>query len=449
MTNKPRILIVEDQPRERDALARLLRAEGYQPLTAKNCTEALAFVTDSVSLVISDLRLGQESGVNLLQAWKSRRPETPFVVVTAYGEVSSAVGAIKLGAEDYLQKPLNPEGLLLLIRRLVVREPEHSENRSGDSDSVPELAAIIGQSPPMKILSEQIQRVAVAEGLVLILGESGTGKELVAEAIHRLSRRANGPFVAVNMAAVPESLAEAELFGAVKGAFTGADSDRIGRFEAAHQGTLFIDEIGDFPLAAQVKLLRVLENLTISPVGTNEDRRVDVRVIAATSRNLQELIQQNQFREDLFYRLNVLTIELPPLRNRPGDVALLIDRFLQECRERHNRPGIELSGELREFLQNYEWPGNVRQLRNAIENMVVMGKQNPLSIEDLPAYLSGNPAAPKSELFVGESPLQSLERSAILSALDRFQGNRTRAAEALGISVRTLQRKLKAWQSNE
>ena len=446
MTTKPSILIVEDQARERDALARMLRTEGIHAMTAKNEADALGKVSEKVDAVICDLRLGQDNGVELMQRWKASRPETPFVIVTAYGEVSSAVEAIKLGAEDYLTKPLNPESLILLLKQIVQRQPVVSHI---ETQTIQELTRMTGRSPQMVEVLDRVQKVAHTEGLVLILGESGTGKELVAEAIHKMSRRSHGPYVAVNVAAVPETLVEAELFGNIKGAFTGATSDRIVRFEAAHNGTLFIDEIGDFPFASQSKLLRVLENLTVTPVGSNEDRRVDVRVVAATSRNLQEMIRQNAFREDLFYRLNVFTIDLPPLRHRVGDIDHLIVRFLEESRERHHRPDVQLSPELKEFLVQYEWPGNVRQLKNTIENMVVMGRQNPLSTEDLPAYFSGNPAAPRTGDIVGSVQLQDMERIAINSALDRFQGNRTRAAEALGISIRTLQRKLKAWHAGE
>lgn len=442
---KNRVLIIEDQVRERDALARLLRTEGFQTLTAKDHDQALTLIAEAVDVVICDLRLGQRNGVELMRQWKSRRPETPFVIVTAFGEVSSAVEAIKLGAEDYLTKPLNPESLVLLLRRLIPREAS-APNPMSSASTLEELTGITGHSREMQNVLESIQRVASADGLALILGESGTGKELVASAIHRLSRRAQGPFVAVNVSAIPESLIEAELFGAIKGAFTGATFDRIGRFEAAHEGTLFIDEIGDFPLGSQSKLLRVLENLIVTPVGSNDDRQVNVRVVAATSRNLQDMMQQNQFREDLFYRLNVLTIVLPPLRERRDDIRSLVEQFLNESRQRHQRYEIQLSTDLLRFLEEYEWPGNVRQLRNTIENMVVMGKQTPLSIEDLPAYFSGNPAAPRSTHRIGDGQLMELEKSAIMSALDRFQGNRTRAADVLGISVRTLQRKLKAWQ---
>lgn len=446
MTRKPRILIVEDQARERDALARMLRTEKFHPLTAKNRSEALALSTEKVDVVICDLRLGQENGVELMMAWKTRRPETPFVIVTAYGEVSSAVEAIKQGAEDYLTKPLNPESLILLIKRLI--KIETSSTLAG-GPALQELTGIIGRSPQMQDVLDRVQRVASTDGLVLILGESGTGKELVAAAIHRMSPRSNGPFVAVNVAAVPESLVEAELFGSIKGAFTGSTADRVGRFEAAHEGTLFIDEIGDFPLQSQSKLLRVLENLIVTPVGSNEDRRVNVRVVAATSRNLHEMMRHNQFREDLFYRLNVLTIEIPPLRNRQGDVEELVELFLAECRERHHRSDLQISPSLKDFLLQYPWPGNVRQLRNIIENLVVMGKHHPLSIEDLPAYLTESSSSQHHGETIVDGQLQNMERAAIISALDSFQGNRTRAAEALGISIRTLQRKLKAWQLSE
>lgn len=449
---KRRILIVEDQSRERDALARLLRTEGYDTETARNCSEAVNMISEQFDVVISDLRLGQESGVELLKFWKQRHPHIPFLIVTAYGEVESAVGALKKGAEDYLLKPLNPEALVVQLRQIIGQQTDVASKPGSEvtiADATSALDRIVGHSPAMHDLKDRIQRVANTDGMVLITGESGTGKELVAEAIHSLSKRAAGPFVAVNVAAVPEALVEAEFFGAVKGAFTGAETNRVGKFEAANVGTLFIDEIGDFPMSAQPKLLRVLENLIITPVGSNEDRKVDVRVVAATSRNLSELINQNAFRQDLFYRLNLLTIEIPPLRQRTEDVPFLIDHFLRDCQTRYGRPDVQLSKELSDVLTKYEWPGNVRQLRNTIENMVVMGRQNPLSVQDLPAYFSGSTEAPKSSLVIHDGQLQDLEREAIQYALERFQGNRTRAAEALGISVRTLQRKLKQWSTLE
>jgi len=441
MRARPRILIVEDQPRERDALARLLRTEGYQPVAARNIAEAMPQLQQPLDAVVCDLRIGAESGVELLEHFKSARRTLPFVMVTAFGDIQSAVTAMKIGAEDYLTKPINPDELLILLRRLI-------SPRELDSDAVEPLNGvdrILGSSQLMDEVRERVLRVARSESLVLILGESGTGKELVAAAIHQHSARSSNSYVAFNIAAVPESLIEAELFGNVKGAFTGAEQSRIGRFEAANGGTLFIDEIGDFPLSSQAKLLRVLENLTVNPVGSNEERRVDVRVIAATSRNLSELVASGQFRQDLFYRVNILTIQLPPLRERREDIPRLCDVFLRQSCLRYERELLSVNGDLRDFFLNYEWPGNVRQLRNTIENMVVMNTSNTLSLKDLPAYLSGNPSELSPTEMQGPTNLQDLERRAILAALDRSHGNRTRAAYALGISVRTLQRKLKAW----
>lgn len=445
MTDKGSVLVVEDEQSERDALARLLRMEAYDVLTARDPEEALAHIDGEIGLVISDLRMGAGNGIDLMRLWRERRPQTPFILATAYGDVDSAVTAMKLGAEDYLTKPVDPDALLRLVRNKITGAPSKARKSGGLSLNAGGRG-ILGQSPAMLDVFERVRRAAPTDGLVLVLGESGTGKELVAAAIHAYSRRKDGPYVAVNIAALPESLVEAELFGYVPGAFTGAERDRIGRFEAADGGTLFIDEIGDFPLPAQAKLLRVLDNLAINPIGSNEERRVDVRLVAATSRNLPELVAEGAFREDLFYRLNVLTIELPPLRDRHDDIPVLIDAFLADASQRYERPAPTISAELRQFMLSYDWPGNVRQLRNAIDNMVVMSSGERLSLDDLPAYLSGN-----SALLATAAPgsvanrLRDVERTAILSVLDRCGGNRTHAAEALGISVRTLQRKLKAW----
>ncbi|HVX09854.1 MAG TPA: sigma-54 dependent transcriptional regulator [Pirellulales bacterium] len=441
------MLVVEDEQSERDALARLLRMEHYRVFTARDPDEALEYVDGEIGLVISDVRMGKASGIDLLRLWRRRRPQTPFIMATAYGDVDSAVAAMKLGAGDYLTKPVDPEALLQLVRRMLARS--ESETRVGGSQAPRSDRGgrrILGQSAAMVDVLERVQRAAPTDSLVLILGESGTGKELIASAIHEHSHRGDGPYIAVNIAALPESLVEAELFGYVPGAFTGAERDRIGRFEAADGGTLFIDEIGDFPLPAQAKLLRVLDNLSVNPVGSNEDRRVDVRLVAATSRNLAELVAAGDFRADLFYRLNVLTIELPPLRDRHDDVALLMDAFLAEACQKYQRPWPTMSPELIQFMLAYDWPGNVRQLRNAIENMVVMSNGGTLSLGDLPAYLSGNSSLlAKAADRGGTNNLRDMERTAILSVLDRCGGNRTHAADALGISVRTLQRKLKAW----
>jgi len=449
MTIGQSVLVVEDEQGERDALARLLRMEQYRVFTARDPDEAMEYVEGEVGLVISDVRMGKGSGIDLLRSWRRRRPQTPFIMATAYGDVDSAVAAMKLGAEDYLTKPVDPEALLQLVRRMIARcdtAPRAENNKPCDEPAGPR---ILGQSAAMVEVFERVRRAAPTDGLVLILGESGTGKELIASAIHEQSRRKAGAYIAVNIAALPESLVEAELFGYVPGAFTGAERDRIGRFEAADGGTLFIDEIGDFPLSAQAKLLRVLDNLSVNPVGSNEDRRVDVRLVAATSRNLAELVARGDFRADLFYRLNVLTVELPPLRDRHDDIPLLMDAFLAAACQKYQRPWPTMSPELIQFILAYDWPGNVRQLRNAIENMVVMSNGGTLSLGDLPAYLSGSSSLlAKTADRGGANNLRDMERTAILSVLERCGGNRTHAAEALGISVRTLQRKLKVWGLN-
>ncbi len=307
---------------------------------------------------------------------------------------------------------------------------------------------LIGGSDAMLAVFDQIQRVAETDATVLITGESGTGKELVAEAIHNNSSRRGGPYTAVNMAAIPETLVESELFGHVKGAFTGAGGNRMGRFEAADGGTIFIDEIGDLELTSQAKLLRVLEDRHITPIGTNESNQVDVRMVAATSRQLERMVAEGGFREDLYYRLNVVAVALPALRDRRDDIRLLVHSFLEEVCEANNRPLCAPDAELWCFLESYEWPGNVRQLRNCVESMVVLARSATLTTDDLPQMVrNGRPTGePRFEIPKGLT-LEEVERVAIRQALSRCGGNRTQAAQSLGISVRTLQRKLKRWQN--
>ena len=309
------------------------------------------------------------------------------------------------------------------------------------------LGDLVGCSPAMLEIFAQVRRVAATDATVLITGESGTGKELVAEAIHAHSPRNTGPYSALNMAAVPETLVESELFGHVKGAFTGATGDRIGRFKAAQGGTLFIDEIGDLKPPSQAKLLRVLENRLVTPVGGNDATEVDIRVIAATNRPLEVMVAENGFREDLYYRLNVVTIVLPPLRERREDIPLLTEHFLSLLSDAYRRPRSELDEGLREFLVGCDWPGNVRQLHNCIESMVALADSPLLTVRDLPAMMRhhGEPSDVAIRIPSGLT-LHQIEKTAILQALRRFGGNRTRAARSLGVSVRTLQRKLKRWR---
>ena len=447
MTPKPKVLVVEDMAQERHAIGRLLAQEDYEVALAESPQQAIGYLDDSIDLVISDLKMGENSGIELLRLWKQRHPTTPFVLITAHGEVNSAVEAMKLGAEDYLTKPVNPDELLILLARCLEfhRKDETIRHLQERLDERLGFEKMVGSSKAILEVFEQARLAAQADCTVLVTGESGTGKELVAEALHHNSPRRHGPFMTVNMAAVPEHLAESELFGHVKGAFTGALGARMGRFEAAHRGTLFIDEIGDFALPSQAKLLRVLENHTITPVGSNDDKQVDVRAIAATSRCLEEMVKQGKFREDLYYRLNVVTIHIPALRERPEDIPLLVGHFLKAFSAAHQKPDLEIEPALLEFFVSYSWPGNVRQLRNTIESMVVLARGPRLTTENVPATLDADPLLEMNRLDSTPTSLVALQRAAVEKALSESKGHRARAAEALGISIRTLQRKLKAW----
>jgi DNA-binding NtrC family response regulator len=428
-----RILIVEDDDGERDALARVLRLEKYEVIAARSIAEAMELTVDGADLVISDLCLKRESGIDLLRRWKSRHPQSPFLLVTAFGTIQTAIDAIKLGADDFLLKPVDPVALLEQVKRLLQRRKPNLVT----PDS-PSLAAIVGQSPAVASIRQNIRRAGATNSTVLIMGESGTGKELVARAIHASSPRADGPLIVINMAAVPETLVESELFGHSKGAFTSAMQQRMGRFEQANHGTLFIDEIGDFPLHMQPKLLRVVEDGLVSPLGSEVEIHVDVRLVAATSRPLAKLVRNGEFREDLYYRLNVIAIELPPLRQRREDIALLVQHFLEQLAANPTIAARTVSPDLMLRLESLPWPGNIRQLRNCLERMCVMSQTEELTLNDLPTDIA-------EEAPVAAGDLRTLERSAIIDTLRRFDGNRTRTAEALGISVRTLQRRLREW----
>jgi DNA-binding NtrC family response regulator len=446
MIQKARVLVVEDQEAERHALERLLRLAQYDVVAAGSAEEALEWCDQPIDLVITDLRMPQRSGLDLLMQWREVRPQTPFILATAYGDVDSAVRAMKLGASDYLTKPVEPQRLLETVRQVLGRPPASPPASTRPQASG--LGPLVGRSAAMLEVFDRLRRVAQTDSIVLILGESGTGKELAAAAIHRYSQRAAGPYVAVNMAAIPPHLVESELFGHVRGAFTGATDARVGRFQVASGGTIFIDEIGDFEPTAQAKLLRVLENYTVCPIGSNEEIPVDVRVVAATSRHLPDLVARGQFREDLYYRLNVVSIQLPPLRERVDDIPLLAETFLRESAQTCGREPMEISPELMAFFLRYPWPGNVRQLRNVIFSMVVMARGTQLGMADLPADMQPGAApalTPRSSPSAATLELEAIERSHILATLQAHGGNRTHAAAALRISVRTLQRKLKAW----
>jgi DNA-binding NtrC family response regulator len=448
MSNAGRVLVVEDHETERRAVSQILKSEGFTVFGAENADKALGYLEENIDVVLSDLHMGDVSGLQLLQLWKKRRPETQFILLTGHSSVDSAVEAIKSGAYDYLTKPINPDELVMLIKRAVeaLQKDKEIDNLRRRLDQKFGLDAIIGQSKPMKEVFAKIQRAAPVDCTVLILGENGTGKELVAQALHHNSTRKKGQFVAVNCAAVPATLVESELFGHVRGAFTGATDRRMGRFEQSDEGTLFIDEIGDFELGLQAKLLRVLETLTFTPVGGHEDRKVDVRVIAATSRDVPRMVQEGTFREDLYYRLNVVTITLPPLRDRTDDIPILVDHFLKEISERKHIAPHRVSPEVMRRFMSYRWPGNVRELRNKLESMMILADGEVLTEKDLPPEILAGSPSPATAQEIPSMSMEELEKLAITKALEQCAGNRTHAAEKLRISVRTLQRKLRQYE---
>ena len=449
MTSAGRVLVVEDHEGERRAIMQILRSEGFTVFGAEDADKALGYIDENIDIVLSDLQMGDVSGIDLLNLWKQRKPDVQFILLTGHSSITSAVEAIKAGAYHYITKPVNPDELILLMKRSIesVSKDKEIDNLRRRLDQKYGMDQIVGQSKQMKDVFAKIQKAAPVDSTVLILGESGTGKELVAQALHHNSQRKKGPFVAVNVAAVPSTLVESELFGHVRGAFTGATDRRIGRFEQADGGTLFIDEIGDFELGLQAKLLRVLESLTVTPVGGHEDRKVNVRVVAATSRDLRKMVEESKFREDLYYRLNVIGINLPPLRARPDDIPILVDHFLREIASSKHTAPHRVSPEVMRRFQAYRWPGNVRELRNVLERMMVLAEGEVLTERDLPDEITTGTAdaASRKEIPTGIT-MEELEKLAITKALDQCAGNRTHAANRLGISVRTLQRKLRQYE---
>ena len=445
----PTILIVDDDKNTRDGLQRALQ-RNYTVRTAESADAALAVLaqTPQVDLMLSDLRMPGTDGLGLLRYVHQHYPRTVFVLLTAYGSVETAVEAMRLGAYDFLMKPVNLDQLdILVAQALKAHDPEPEPQPQLDGNGG--LENIIGESPPMKAVFDIIRQAAPTQASILIQGASGTGKELVARAIHRLSARSNGPFVAVHCAALSSTLLESELFGHEKGAFTGTAGQRRGRFEMADGGTLFLDEISEIDRATQVKLLRVLEERTFERVGGEETVSVDIRIVAATNKDLRENVRQGTFREDLFFRLNVVDILLPSLCERTGDIPLLAGRFLKEYAQRNGRTISGFTPEALDMLARYGWPGNVRELRNAIEKMVVLSRSERLSPDDVPANIRAAlmvapPSAPS--FTAGDSnALADVEKQKILDVLGKNNGNRTRAAAALGISRRTLHRKLKEY----
>ncbi|MEM8873389.1 MAG: sigma-54 dependent transcriptional regulator [Planctomycetota bacterium] len=448
-----RILVVEDRPTERKALVKILQAEGHDVSGCENTDKALGYLDENIDIVMTDLYLGDEknTGIRLMELWRKKRTATQFILFTGQSRIDTAVEAMRKGAFDYITKPLNTDELMISLNRAIkaIDQDREIDTLRRRLDQRFGLEQIVGQSKQMREVFDRIQRAAPTDSTVLVLGESGTGKELVAQALHQNSPRKTKPFVAINIAAVPGTLVESELFGHVRGAFTGAMEEREGRFEQADGGTLFIDEVGDFEIGLQAKLLRVLETLTVTPVGGSKDRKVNVRVIAATSRDLRKMVADGDFREDLFYRLNVIPITLPPLRDRPDDIPLLIEHFLSEISARKNVESKKVGPEVMHAMQRAAWPGNVRELRNVLETMMVLAEGDTLQPADLPEQFRGEADRTTDFTIPRGMTMDDLERLAIESALSASDGNRTHAAEQLGISVRTLQRKLRQYDFAE
>ena len=438
------ILVVDDDDSLRRVTQLQLEEAGYSVVTASNGGEALALVeAENPALVITDLKMPGLSGLELLAKIRDSYPEISVVLITAFGTVQTAVEAMKAGAYDYITKPIDYEELVLLVKRAMERQQLVEEVRilRLSLDQKYGFESIIGQSKALLQVLEMASRVAQRDSTVLIRGETGTGKELLAKAIHRNSRRKDQPFVTINCGAIPKDLLESELFGHAKGAFTGAFAPKRGKVEMADGGTLFLDEIGELPLELQVKLLRLIQQGEIEKVGTTGPATVDVRIIAATHRNLKNLIEDGAFREDLYYRLAVIPLELPPLRERVEDIPELVQHLFLKAKQKNGLPNLKLSPALASRFCRYRWPGNVRELENVIERLVVLSTGEEITLEDLPEFLRRDERESEGlhlELPAHGISLEGVEKELIQKALQKFDWNQTRAADFLDISRRTL-----------
>ncbi len=441
---KQSILVVDDYKDTRDLMGRALGADYHVTLAADAETAMQALAADpSIALMISDVRMPGSDGLTLLKSAKAAHPNLSVIMLTAYGTVDLAVEAMKDGADDFLTKPIDLDQLDLRVAKVLKTRALEEEVVSlrSELDEKYGLENITGTSESMKKVFRLIRQAAPTQATVLIEGPSGTGKELVAHALHTLSPRAKGPFVAVECAALNGNLLESELFGHEKGAFTDAISKRIGRFEAADGGTIFLDEISEIPPSTQVKLLRVLETRSFERLGSSETIKTDIRIVAACNRDLGQMVREGKFREDLYYRLAVVDIRLPALRERAGDIPLLVSRFLSEFSAANGNRVTGITPAAMKLLEAYPWPGNVRELRNAVERMVVLSQGGQLDVEDVPEHMRAlAPSGVGQPITVGT--LGETEKAKILSVLEQVNGNRSRAAQMLGISRRTLYRKL-------
>ncbi|MEI9477143.1 MAG: sigma-54 dependent transcriptional regulator [Deltaproteobacteria bacterium] len=439
------ILVVEDDPTVGESIRLLLRKRGYSILLASNGREGLhQFRQKSVDLVITDLVMPKMDGSELLEAVKNVKPETEVIVISAQGTIEKAVQAMKLGAFDFIEKPINPRVISHVVERALEKQTLILQNRDLRSklEDRFHFRNIVGRSAEMVKVFELIHHIAPYDSSVLIIGESGTGKELIANAIHYNSPRASMPFIKVSCASLSEGIIESELFGHEKGAFTGAIASRKGRFELAHHGTLFLDEVEDIPPSTQIKLLRVLQEGEFERVGGNRTIEVNIRIIAASNRDLQEGVKRGAFREDLYYRLNVVNIKLPPLRERRDDIPFLANFFIEKYKKKYHMKVKGISKRAMNLLTEYEWTGNVRELENTIESIMVINSPEVIDISHLPREIRDFEGGPEIISIKIGTPFEEVEREILIRTLKATRGNKRRAAQLLGINVRTIHRKM-------
>jgi len=435
-----RILVVDDAPETLEVLRRNLASRGYQVFTAPGVDDALRVLeTETVDLVITDYKMPRVSGLDLVRHVRENYRDTEVMMITGYASIGGAVEAVKFGAEDYLAKPFTDEELFSAVEHALNKLHTRRVSHTGTQETASESYGLLGKSPAIRKIFAFIDKAAATPATVLITGESGTGKELVARAIHYRSPRASAPFVPVNCGSIPEGLLESELFGHLKGAFTGAIETRAGFFQTADGGTIFLDEISETSLAMQVKLLRVLQDKEVCMVGDTRMRKVDVRIVAATNKDLLNLVKKGSFRDDLFFRLSVITIAVPRLAERADDVLILAQHFADKFSKEMDKPPIRFSDGALRALENYDWPGNVRELENVIQRLVVMTDGDVVDATDLPSLMRFS--APRQRGL--RRTLAEVEKTHIRNVLDSVNGNKTRAAEILGIDRKTLREKLK------
>ncbi|MCP9468865.1 MAG: sigma-54 dependent transcriptional regulator [Nitrospira sp.] len=452
MTSTAHILVVDDEVNIRNALSTLLEKRGYDAKGIGTAEEAFRHLEEKpADLVITDVRMPGMDGIEFLRRLKDKWPSTEVVIMTAFGSIDAAVEAMRLGAYDYLTKPVDRERFPMVVEKALERHALVSENKQlrDRLETRCRFDQLIGKSESMQRIYGLVEMVADSDVTVLLTGESGTGKEVVARAIHHKSPRADHPFVTVNCGALPDDLFESELFGYEKGAFTGAVATKIGRFELAHKGTLLLDEIGELSLKSQVDFLRVLETKEFRRLGGTKVVRVDTRIIAATNRNLEEAVKQGEFREDLFYRLNVVPIKLPPLRERAEDIPLLIETFLPEFCAQHNRAPKAIALEAMRLLRLYSWPGNIRQLRNLLERLVITVRESTIGPEHLPEEIQASREDVRTMVVTLGTSLEEIEKEVIRRTLAEVTNHREKAAKLLGISLRALQYKIKEYGIRE